>query len=73
MPSRDIPQTTPPSGEISSGEDRFTLSGCALQLALWIARHQRRINDTARDGGQLILNWKGIHLPSIAGEIKTRL
>lgn len=77
MPYHENPRTAPresqPSGEISSGEYRATLCGRALQLALWIARHQCRINDTSPDGGQLVLNWKGMHPSSIVGEIKTRL
>lgn len=63
----------PPVGELTSGSLRLTLRGCALQLALWIAFHQNRINEAAPDCGQLILNWKGDHPPSITAEIKTRL
>lgn len=66
------PRRAQPIGEITSEGTRTTLRGCALQLALWIARRQGRIND-ALDGGQLILNWKGVSSPSISGEIKTRL
>ncbi|HLJ80031.1 MAG TPA: hypothetical protein VKT52_01015 [Ktedonobacterales bacterium] len=67
------PPAAQPIGEITSEGTRITLRGCALQLALWIARRQSRINDAALDGGQLILNWKGVSSPSISGEIKTRL
>jgi hypothetical protein len=68
-----VPPERHPIGELISGGSRFTLRGCALQLAIWIARHQGRINDTAPDGGQLLLHWKGIHPPSIVAEIRTRL
>ncbi|HLZ23759.1 MAG TPA: hypothetical protein VKQ30_16735 [Ktedonobacterales bacterium] len=67
------PQESLPSGSIVTGESRVTVRGCALQLTLWIARHQSRINETTPEGGQLTLNWKGEFPPSITGEIRTRL
>lgn len=66
------PASTPPPGELHCGGSRIPLHGRAFQLALWIARHQPRIN-AAADAGQLTLHWKGADTLSIAGEIRTRL
>lgn len=67
------PASAPPVGELHWGSSHIILRDHAFELALWIARHQPRINDTAAESGQLILYWKGARRPAIAGEIRTRL
>ena len=49
------------------------LSGRALQLILWLATRQTRINTLAPERGQAWITWKGDGLSSIDGEILTRL
>ena len=63
----------PECAELRIGTARFSVSGRALHLMLWIAGHQDRINDAAWDNGELWLTWKGQGASSIAGNIKTKL
>jgi hypothetical protein len=60
-------------GELRFGSQRVRLRGRALSLILWLAGHQRRINETALESGQIWLTWKGEGPRSIDGDIRTRL
>lgn len=61
------------TGELSSGGQRWTLTGRALRLILWLAGRQQCINAVASERGQLWITWKGGGPNSIDGEVKTRL
>jgi hypothetical protein len=60
-------------GELRYGSHHVRLRGRALRLILWLAGHQRRINETAPESGQIWLTWKGEGPRSIDGDIRTRL
>ncbi len=49
------------------------LRGRTLQLVLWLAAHQRRINAVPGESGELWLTWKGHADATIAGRIQVRL
>ena len=52
---------------------KATLRGRTLQLILWLAAHQTRINAIHSEGGQLWLTWKGTTSATIEGSITVRL
>lgn len=67
------PGSAPRTAELRWGSHRFILRGSAPFLALWIAHHQQQINDSAPNGAQLVLSWKG-HVPrSITATIRSML
>jgi hypothetical protein len=52
---------------------KATVRGRTLQLILWLAAHQTRINAIHSEGGQLWLTWKGTTSATIEGSITVRL
>lgn len=52
---------------------KATVRGRTLQLMLWMAAHQTRINAIHSEGGQLWLTWKGTTSATIEGSITVRL
>lgn len=60
-------------GELRCGQARARVTGRTLQLIVWLATHQERINQSATESGQLWLTWKGDGPQSISGDIRTRL
>ena len=69
----DDAETARPQGTLCFDSKRIVVQGRALELMLWIARHQGNLNAVASQCGQLWMTWKGHSGDSISGNIQTPL